>query len=166
MDAKNATGRRAKSARLAGTAGVVALALCCGQAAARDRAFAPYVPDGRPMNVADYNRAADAMGTTRCDPRDCDRPPELLSGNAPQFPPEMLFSGIEGQATVVFVIGADGRPTDFEVDAASEPQFGQAAIEALQTWRFRPATLRDAPVPLRTRQAFPFELVDMPLRQP
>lgn len=69
-----------------------------------------------------------------------DRPMQLLSGNGPIYPPEARAAGVEGHAVVRYDVDIEGRVSNARV-VASSPQgvFDQAALQAVSSWRFRPA---------------------------
>jgi TonB family protein len=73
----------------------------------------------------------------------------------PDFPPELL-SMLSGKAVVAFTVRTDGRVVDPSIVQADDILFGEAAIDALQKWRFRPATVKGAPVDCRMMIPFFF----------
>ncbi|HEU5081623.1 MAG TPA: TonB family protein [Opitutaceae bacterium] len=72
--------------------------------------------------------------------------PELTSG--------MRSDG--GTATIEFVVGKDGIPTDVKIVSASNPAFGRACMAAAAKWRFRPGVVHSKAV--RTRMILPFRM--------
>lgn len=118
------------------------------------------VPSAEHVPADAYNQAM-AGKTDLCPDRVCDAPPALLEARAPVYPGNELRAGIEGRASISFEIGADGLPRRLAVHSATSEAFGLAALEAVRTWRFRPATLNGAPVAYGPAlQVFPFELRD------
>ena len=73
----------------------------------------------------------------------------------PNYPPE-LGSILSGQATVVFTVRADGKVADASVVQADDVLFGEAAVAAVNKWRFNPAQLNGAPVACRLSLPFAF----------
>lgn len=67
---------------------------------------------------------------------------EPLTGNAvPHYPAELLAAGLEADVVVRLQIDANGAVTQASVparDAAVDARFEEAALQALQQWRFRP----------------------------
>ncbi|MGH2652326.1 MAG: energy transducer TonB, partial [Actinomycetota bacterium] len=65
-----------------------------------------------------------------------------------QYPDKARAKGIEGQVALRAVIQKDGTVGEIEVLKAPEGQFGfkEAAIEAVQTWRYEPALLDGEPL--------------------
>ena len=70
----------------------------------------------------------------------------------PDYPLQYLCAGAGGEVTLVVQIGADGAPADVRVEYASRhPELDAAAIAAVRTWRFKPATSRGKPVATKIR---------------
>lgn len=93
--------------------------------------------------------------------------PEMIGGTAALYKavkyPEMAQrAGVEGVAQILFVVGPDGTPKDFQV-MGERPEglgFGEAAIRALQSVKFTPGKQRDRYVAVRMQQVIRFELSD------
>ena len=85
-------------------------------------------------------------------------PPQLLSGSAPVYPPELEKKGITGTVGLAIVVGSDGGVQSVDVSSSSgQPELDQAAIEAAYTYRFEPArNIYDEPVACRVNRAFSF----------
>ncbi len=116
-------------------------------------------PNSTAIDAAAYNRIIQAQGPGYyCASGACDEPPAMIAGYAPVYPPELVAAGITGMATIVFTIDEQGRVTDSRVESATRPEFSEASIQALSTWRFKPATRGGAAVRMVSRQQFPFEL--------
>jgi TonB family protein len=73
----------------------------------------------------------------------------------PDFP-FGLQSVLTGKAVVVFTVRGDGKVADASVLEADDVLFGEAALEAIQKWRFRPAEVKGAPVDCRMTLPFIF----------
>lgn len=69
---------------------------------------------------------------------------------------EMEGSGMDGRATLLFIVREDGSVTDPQVEQASHPAFGYAALEVIESWRFKPALRDGRKVPVRVSQPFVF----------
>lgn len=117
---------------------------------------------GDPISSAAYNEGlARRSGDYYCGTGTCDTAPALLSALAPVYPASALRAEIEGRAAVTFEIDAQGIPQNIAVQSASAAEFGEAAVEAVKSWRFSPATIGGKPVNYqRVLQVFPFELRD------
>jgi TonB family protein len=115
-------------------------------------------PSGTRVSSDAYNREMAARGDAfYCVDGECDVAPKLLSAAAPVYPPAAVAAGRGGMAEVSFSIGPDGLPTGISVKSASAPEFGAAAVAAVRTWRYTPATLRGEPVSVGPFvQQFPF----------
>ncbi len=79
-----------------------------------------------------------------------------LSQPAPRYPDELKRKGVNGSATVWFVVAADGSIRDVKVVNTTHPAFGASCIAAVKQWRFKPAMIDGRPVACRMQQAFPF----------
>jgi TonB family protein len=62
--------------------------------------------------------------------------PVLLSANIPAYPPLAAQARIEGIVKLTFTLGDNGDPLDVQV-VSGHPQLKGAAVQNLQTWRFR-----------------------------
>ncbi len=77
-------------------------------------------------------------------------PPKATSTPDPGFPGRC--TGPSASMTVLqVVVGADGRPSQVLVATSAGDAFDKAAVEAVQTWRFRPATCGSTPVKSQIR---------------
>jgi TonB family protein len=115
--------------------------------------------EGATMDAAAYNRAMESQGVSHhCSDKGCDTLPVLLFGRVPAYPESLRTSGANGEAVIVFVIDVDGRVVDMEVRSATHSEFSEVAMEALKSWRFRPAMLNGQPVRRSALQQFPFNV--------
>ncbi|HMB43286.1 MAG TPA: energy transducer TonB, partial [Luteimonas sp.] len=57
----------------------------------------------------------------------------------PPYPPEALRKGLDGNVVLLVDVGADGKPSDVQVQH-SQPVgvFDAAAVEAARRWTFEP----------------------------
>jgi len=82
-----------------------------------------------------------------------------LSGKAPVYPVDAERRGIEGWVDLEFLVKADGSVHEPIIrNAQPAGVFDQAAIRAVQTWRFSPAMHDGTPVEQRTRLRLRFTL--------
>jgi TonB family protein len=86
-----------------------------------------------------------------------DAPPHPLSIRHPLYPSALVGTGLVGDATVEFLIQENGWVRLPRIVAASEPDFGYAAAEAVASWAFRPPTIHGQPVVARARVSFKFK---------
>ncbi len=76
-----------------------------------------------------------------------DRPERWLGGAQIVYPEEARAAGIEGQVTVRYRIRSDGSVDHVEVVTSDPPGvFDDAAVLAVRTWRYQPATVDGKPV--------------------
>ena len=93
--------------------------------------------------------AGDVTARSKRDPIPQDYP-------SPVYPIEMEGSGVDGRATLLFVVREDGSVTDPRVETASHPAFGYAAMEVIEEWRFKPSRRNGEKVLGRGSQPFVF----------
>jgi periplasmic protein TonB len=72
--------------------------------------------------------------------------PEAIFHPEPSFSEEARKSRTQGTVTLLIVVGKDGRPYDVRVRQSIGMGLDEKAIEAVNRWRFRPATWNDQPV--------------------
>ncbi len=78
---------------------------------------------------------------------------------APQYPPEALLRGIEGEVVVEFTVAETGTVEDLRIIAAKPPRlFNREVINAVRRWQFRPAMENGKPVARRVRETVSFVL--------
>ncbi|HEV8239972.1 MAG TPA: energy transducer TonB [Thermoanaerobaculia bacterium] len=73
-------------------------------------------------------------------------PPRKLSGDKPEYPLAKAASCIENTILVRTIINQQGRPESPSLPAGTDPVLGVAALDAVRTWRFEPATQDGKPV--------------------
>lgn len=77
----------------------------------------------------------------------------------PPFPPVLVMDGItQGQVLAAVSIDAEGKVQDALVLAHTHPRLADTALAALRSWRFIPARLDGAPVPVQTELTIDFSL--------
>lgn len=84
--------------------------------------------------------------------------PVLLAKVAPQYPPAARAARQSGRVLVAAVIGVDGRVEEARVASSTSPLFEAAALEAVRSWRYRPARIADRAVRVRLLVTVEFEL--------
>lgn len=77
---------------------------------------------------------------------------------APEFPPTLKKELMRGSVLLECVVDTEGKAQDIKVVEASHPDFGQAAVEALEQWEFTPGTIDGRPARIRTRLPVEFQL--------
>jgi protein TonB len=65
----------------------------------------------------------------------------------PEYPVSLACADIGGKVELQLVVGTDGRPVRATLQTRSGvPELDQLALEAVQSWKFRPATANGQPV--------------------
>lgn len=72
--------------------------------------------------------------------------PEVIYKPDPSFSDEARKSKTQGVVTLLLVVGKDGRPYNIRVRQSLGMGLDEKAIEAVNQWRFRPATLNGTAV--------------------
>ena len=137
------------------------LALFCVVATSGGCATSLDTPAGGPVSSSAYNRAMADQGRAHyCGAGNCDEAPALIHAISPRYPATALAEGRSGMASVLFEIDTTGNVSNVKLESASSPEFGEAAIEAIRTWRYKPAKLMGKPVKIGpVRQQVPFQPV-------
>ena len=71
---------------------------------------------------------------------DCITPPRPTYSPDPVYPERERNTGHEGSVGILLVVDSEGTPRDISVSRSLSPAFDAAALEAVKTWRFAPAT--------------------------
>ncbi len=80
----------------------------------------------------------------------------------PSYPPELACDDIGGTVGLIMKIGVEGSPTDVRVESSSgQPALDQSAMDAVETWTFRPATRNGNPVSTGLRVPVTFDAPTM-----
>ena len=74
-------------------------------------------------------------------------PIRLIEGMQPAYPEELKATGEDGEARIRAIVDETGSVGEASIESASNPAFGQAALEAVRKWRFQPAEKDGEPVP-------------------
>ena len=84
------------------------------------------------------------------------RPPALISAVDPQYTPAARKAKLSGTVIVAFTVDTDGNPTDIHVAHGLGNELDQQAVQAVQQYRFKPASVSGQPVayPLKTEVNF------------
>ena len=77
---------------------------------------------------------------------------------SPTHPEDLYRKAIEGEAVVSIIVDIFGNATDPQVESASQPKFGEAAMKAASEWIFEPATKGGVPIEVRAKLPFVFEI--------
>lgn len=84
-----------------------------------------------------------------------DRVPRAMARSTPRYPSALRADGIDGEATVEFVVGTDGNVLSAEAVRWTHREFAAAAVDAVMRWKFEPGTVNGRKV--RFRMAIPVQ---------
>src|ERR1035438_4595723 len=82
------------------------------------------------------------------DAADCVVGPKAIYAPDPVYPEKEHKAGHEGAVVLVLVVGSDGLTREVRVSRTLSPDFDRAAMDAVNQWRFIPATMNGKPVPV------------------
>ena len=129
-----------------------------GPKISRETQFAPEDTDLGDISDADLGGRAIEMEVQV----QVDQKPSVLRRTKPKYPEIARRAEKEGLVELEFIVGVDGRATDFKI-IKEQPKgfgFGDAAIEAVKIWRFTPAKKGGDSVPMRVKVPVRFTLDD------
>jgi len=87
--------------------------------------------------------------------------PEIAENPPPVYPRIARIRGYEGLVLLEVDVSADGSCTGVEViESSGHEVLDQAAVDAVQKWKFRPALANGATVSGRARVPIRFKLTD------
>jgi len=84
--------------------------------------------------------------------------PTVMREVRPTYPPEALRLRIQGSVILSLVVSSEGLPADIRVVHSLSSDLDQAAIEAVEQWRFRPGRRDDTPVNVLVTVALDFTI--------
>ena len=94
----------------------------------------------------------------------CKTPPRATFSPEPEYPDKERKAGHEGTVKLRLVVGTDGVAHDITVSGPLSPEFDAAAVEAVKTWKFSPATKGGKPVSAQISIGVTFHLSPRPVR--
>ena len=89
-----------------------------------------------------------------------DQKPSILRSPDPKYPEAARRANREAVVIVEFTVDVDGKPIDIKVPEPKGFGFDEAAVDAIERWRFTPAKKGGESVPMRVRQPIRFNLDD------
>lgn len=92
--------------------------------------------------------------------------PSLIHEVKPAYTVAAMRSRVQGTVTIMAVVQADGSVGAIRIVRALHPELDAQAVQAAQQWRFTPATLNGAPVPVIVAIDLSFKLKDEPPPSP
>jgi len=84
-----------------------------------------------------------------------DKPPEIVTRVAPDYPIALRERGIQGVATVEMLVDSTGRVIEAKAVRATLPAFAAKAEKAAAEWKFKPAEADGKKI--TSRVLIPFE---------
>jgi TonB family protein len=75
-------------------------------------------------------------------------PPKPLKTPDPSYPPGASRAGQTGTVVVMLIVDAGGAPTSIILTRSVGADLDEAAIKAIRSWKFAPATFKGSPVPV------------------
>lgn len=89
-----------------------------------------------------------------------DQKPSILRSPDPKYPEAARRANREAVVIVEFTVDVNGKAIDIKVPEPKGFGFDEAAIDAIERWRFTPAKKGGESVPMRVRQPIRFNLDD------
>ena len=86
------------------------------------------------------------------------KPLDVVRQVAPKYPLVWRSAGLNGKVQLIFIVNEKGRPEEVQVVEASDAAFGEAAVEAVKQWRYKPVKVADKPVRVAVVQVLTFNL--------
>jgi hypothetical protein len=115
---------------------------------------------GRALDV-ERGAADPPVGAAPAGPTRVTRP-EKLRGEVPEFPFGKAQVCRAQAVKVRALIGEDGMPRRPRVDSGTDPVLAYAAMAALRSWRFRPATRDGRPIQVRYTLTIDYRVLNCP----
>lgn len=84
--------------------------------------------------------------------------PVVTTTVAPVHPPKLMEARIGGEAEIECLVTEEGKVGEAKVLSATRPEFGEAALEAVRQWEFKPAERDGRPVAMRVTIPFNFQV--------
>jgi len=101
--------------------------------------------DSAPIRLSGENHAPICRGKGS-DAPDCVTPPRTTYSSDPEYPEKERKARHQGTVVLELVVDTDGLPRDIKVSRPLSRDFDKAAINAVKTWRFVPASKDGKPV--------------------
>lgn len=92
------------------------------------------------------------------EPSQVDQPSKPVYRAVPAYPADLLKKGVTGQATVDFIVDAQGRVRNVTVVSATDPAIADSAVEAVARWQFEPAQKSGGPVAMHSQEPIVFKI--------
>lgn len=92
------------------------------------------------------------------DLKSLDQQPVARLRPPPQYPFALRRMGAQGEATVDFIVDADGAVQNVSVLKTTHREFGDAAVEAVKNWKFKPGMKANAAVATHMQVPIVFQM--------
>lgn len=89
-----------------------------------------------------------------------DEPPVPIKTPPPKYPDSLRREGVSGVVSVTVVIDEKGAVTDVTVSKSTHADFERPSIEAMRSWKFKPAKVGGEPVKVRVTVPMRFNVQD------
>jgi TonB family protein len=87
------------------------------------------------------------------------RAPTVVSRADPEYSAEARAAKLNGSVMLSLIVGIDGKATEIKVTKGVGMGIDEKAIEAIQKWRFKPATRNCLPVEFRSQIEVNFRML-------
>ena len=91
-------------------------------------------------------------------PSSPDQQPQAIFQSRPYYPFELRRKGVEGSATVEFIVDGRGEVVEAWVVKATDEEFGRSAVACVSKWKFKPGIHDGHPVMVRLQVPIMFSL--------
>lgn len=105
-----------------------------------------------------------AAGKPHAPVQDAMTAPELIAESRvePRYPEAARLVRTQGQVILQALVTREGAVEKPKIVRSPTPELGQAAIEAVRQWRYRPATFQGRPVAVYVTVTVDFALTERP----
>ena len=87
----------------------------------------------------------------------CITAPHATYSPDPKYPKKESKAHRRGTVVLDLVVDADGLPRDIKVYLPLSPEFDEAALDAVKTWRYKPYVVNDKPARVQTKVTLIFD---------
>ena len=112
-------------------------------------AFSPARSESRPGETGTVYKVGDGVLA-----------PHIISKVQPSYPKDAKEPKVQGVVLLSVLVDKTGLPQEIAVVRTPDSSLGQAAIDAVQQWRFEPGTKSGEPVAVRAQIEINFQLRD------
>ena len=113
--------------------------------------------DSAPVDLSGKDHAPICRGK-ESDVPGCITAPHATYSPDPKYPKKERKARHSGTVVLDLVVDADGLPRDVKVWHQLSPEFDEAAIDAVKTWKFSPATKDSKPIATQIKVEVNFHL--------